>query len=133
MFAKRLGPPGRPQMQRRLVDDAAQPGMRQRRCRADYAPLSVSVVCISQQIHRCGRGNGLSQRLVRRWRGRRVEREECGQHAVEALGFVADEELEQAGIVEPRGRLVRQALHPRVGRVNVFEAEPPDGRRLQIA
>ena len=39
----------------------------------------------------------------------------------------------QAGIIEPRGRLVGQALHPRVGRVNVFEAEPPDGRRLEKA
>ena len=53
------------------------------------------------------------------------KREKRGQHAVEALGTVADEKLEEAGIVEPRGRLVRQALHPRIGRVNVFEAEPP--------
>ena len=34
-------------------------------------------------------------------------------------------------IVEPRDRLVRQALDPRIGRVNVFKAEPPDGRRLE--
>ena len=56
----------------------------------------------------------------------------AGQHAVEALGAVANEEFEQTGIVEPRDRLVGQTLHPRIGRVNVFEAEPPGGGGIEI-
>ena len=128
MVAEGLGPPGCPQMQRRRIYDAEQPGMGQR----PRGEGNVTRFKYPGQKYRCGLGHALPQRLVRPRRRRRVEAQERGQHAVEALGLVADQKLEQAWIVEPGGRLVGQAFDPRIGRVNVFEAEPADGGWLEI-
>ena len=75
----------------RRIYGAQQPSMGQRPCDAERAPRFKYI----GHKYRCGRGNRPPQGLVRSGRGRRVEAQERRQHAVEALGTVADEEFEQ--------------------------------------